>query len=47
MVGYGYFLELPIFLLCFDYAIELLGNSSVLLWPGAATSPLAVDSVAF
>ena len=35
--------ELGIFLLCrFDYAIELLGNSSVLLWPGAATSPLAV-----
>ena len=34
--------ELSIFLLCFDYAILLLGNSSVLLWPGAATSPLAV-----
>ena len=34
--------ELSIFLLCFDYAIELLGNSSVLLWPGAATSPLDV-----
>ena len=34
--------ELSIVLLCFDYAIELLGNSSVLLWPGAATSPLAV-----
>ena len=34
--------ELSIFLLCFDYAIELLGNSSILLWRGAATSPLAV-----
>ena len=34
--------ELSIFLLRFDYAIELLGNSSVLVWPGAATSPLAV-----
>ena len=34
--------ELSIVLLCFDYAIELLGDSSVLLWPGAATSPLAV-----
>ena len=30
--------ELSIFLLRFDYAIELLGNSSVMLWPGAATS---------
>ena len=35
--------ELNVFLLCFDYAIEWLGNSSVLLWPGAATSPLAVS----
>ena len=34
--------EFSIFLLCFDYAIELLSNSSVLLWPAAATSPLAV-----
>ena len=28
--------ELSIFLQCFDYAIELLRNSSVLLWPGTA-----------
>ena len=35
--------ELSIFLLRFDYAIELLGNSSVMLWPGAATSPSAVS----
>ena len=35
--------ELSIFLLCFDYAIEWLGNSSALLWPGAATSPSAVS----
>ena len=35
--------ELNIFLLCFDHAIEWLGNSSVLLWPGAATSPAAVS----
>ena len=35
--------ELSIFLLCFDYALEWLGNSSALLWPGAATSPSAVS----
>ena len=35
--------ELSIFLLRFDYAIEWLGNSSVMLWPGAATSPSAVS----
>ena len=35
--------ELSIFLLRFDYAIESLGNSSVMLWPGAATSPSAVS----
>ena len=35
--------ELNIFLLCFDYTIECLGNSSVLLWPGAATSSSAVS----
>ena len=35
--------ELSIFLLYFNYAIEWLGNSSALLWPGAAMSPSAVS----
>ena len=38
--------ELSIFLLCFELRLRLItdrGSSSVLLWPGAATSPSAVS----
>ena len=35
--------EPSIFILCFDYAIEWLDNSSVMLWSGAAKSPSAVS----